>query len=250
MLYSEIEGKICIMVNKIFELIQKSENYEDVKKQFDKNISSKGFLTEQEQSIFLILTIEQVLASKSSETYNHSQKMMSIIKDIAAELKLTPEQTKEFVLIARFHDIGKIMISPSILNHPGKLNEEQWKEVKKHAQHSASLLNEISSLSHLANDAMHHHERFDGSGYPSGLKGEEIPLKSRALALVDTYEVLTSGRCYKSAISSEAALEEIKKNAGSQFDPNLVEMFVKVIDKTFQSNHEKENGKNNKETLL
>jgi len=127
------------------------------------------------------------------------------------------------------HDIGKIAIDEQILNNPGKLSEDDWNQMKKHPEIGYRILSTVNDMSEMAEYVLAHHERWDGAGYPKGLKGEEIPLKARIIALADAYDAMTSDRAYRKAIDMEAALTEIRKNAGTQFDPKLAEIFVSAV---------------------
>jgi HD-GYP domain-containing protein (c-di-GMP phosphodiesterase class II) len=124
------------------------------------------------------------------------------------------------------HDIGKIGIDNSILNKPGKLSKNEWEIMKKHSEIGYRIAMSSPELEPIAEYILAHHERWDGNGYPQGLKGEEIPLLSRILAVVDSYDAMTEDRVYRKAMTHQAAIEEIKKNAGTQFDPNIAQIFI------------------------
>jgi HD-GYP domain-containing protein (c-di-GMP phosphodiesterase class II) len=126
------------------------------------------------------------------------------------------------------HDIGKIGISDSILLKPDKLTAEEWEEIRKHPIVGHQIVQGIKFLERPASLIKWHHERFDGKGYPNGLKGRDIPLEARLFAIVDTYDALTSDRPYRKAFSSEAAETEIKRCSGTQFDPDLVQVFLQI----------------------
>ena len=135
------------------------------------------------------------------------------------------------------HDIGKIAIDENILNKPGKLTDEEWEEVKRHPEIGYRILSTVNDMSEMAGYVLAHHEKWNGTGYPKGLKGEEIPLQSRIITIADSYDAMTSERSYRNALSEEDAIEELKVNAGIQFDPELVKVFVeKVLDKPFEKN--------------
>jgi HD-GYP domain-containing protein (c-di-GMP phosphodiesterase class II) len=132
-------------------------------------------------------------------------------------------------LVAKLHDIGKTVVSENILNKKEKLTETEWKEIKTHPAVGHRILNATEEFSHISEEVLSHHEKWDGSGYPRGLKEEEIPLLARIIAIVDAYDVMTTKQVYKKAVSKEEALKEIKKHAGTQFDPELVELFVELM---------------------
>jgi HD-GYP domain-containing protein (c-di-GMP phosphodiesterase class II) len=135
----------------------------------------------------------------------------------------------ELALYALLHDIGKVGVDDSILNKPGRLEEDEWEQMKKHSEIGYRIAASARELSHVADFILSHHERWDGQGYPRGLAGEQIPLLSRLLAIVDAYDAMTEDRVYRRALSSEEALREIERNAGTQFDPLLAAKFIRMV---------------------
>jgi len=127
------------------------------------------------------------------------------------------------------HDIGKIGIDDKILNKPGKLTEEEWAIMKRHPEIGYRIARASHKLARIADYILTHHERWDGAGYPKGLKGEDIPLLSRILAVADAYDAMTEDRVYRKAMSKEQAVEEIRRNAGTQFDPLIANIFIETI---------------------
>ncbi|MPM35364.1 Cyclic di-GMP phosphodiesterase [bioreactor metagenome] len=136
-------------------------------------------------------------------------------------------------LMATLHDLGKIGISGSILTKPGLLNDAEWTEIKKHPEVGYRIALTIPELQGIANYILSHHERWDGMGYPEGLKGEEIPYISRLISVVDAFDAMTEKRPYRTTISETEAAREIFRNAGTQFDPVIAEVFIaKVLELT------------------
>lgn len=131
------------------------------------------------------------------------------------------------------HDIGKLGVSEQILLKPGSLTPEEYDAIKKHCHYGYDILKDIDYLNEAAEVALYHHERYDGSGYPYGLKNGEIPLLARICALADAFEAMTSDRPYRKAMTVEEAVEEIKRNKGTQFDPSVVEAFLKLNPEEF-----------------
>ena len=129
------------------------------------------------------------------------------------------------------HDLGKIGISENILLKKGKLNKKEFDEIKKHPQIGADIIRPIQFLHDLIPFIFYHHERWDGRGYPTGIKGEDIPLGARVIAIADVYQALISDRPYHKAFTKNAAIDIIKKSSGSQFDPRIVNAFLKVVSK-------------------
>lgn len=167
--------------------------------------------------------------SKSQETEEHAIRIAEISKRIGLELNLSSEDMDDLVLFSMLHDIGKIGIDDGILNKPGKLSGEEWRAMKKHPEIGYRIAMVSTELQHIAEYILSHHERYDGNGYPRGLKGEEIPRLSRILALADAYDAMTGDRIYRQAIGKEQALEEIRRNVGTQFDPEIAKIFLEII---------------------
>jgi len=133
-------------------------------------------------------------------------------------------------LAGLLHDIGMIGVSEDILNKAGALSADEFESIKKHVEHGVKILEDIKQLSDVVEIIKYHHERFDGSGYSTGLKGQEIPLGARIIAILDVYQALISDRPYRKAYNEKEALGVIREGAGKQFDPELVKIFMQVID--------------------
>lgn len=179
----------------------------------------------------IIAALEQSLNERTHETREHVQRMQDLSTIFARELGLTVTEIDRLMLLAKLHDIGKLGISDDILNKPAALNEEEWEAIKKHSEIGYRITMASHDLINIAEEVLSHHERWDGTGYPRGLSGEEIPCLARIISIVDSYDVMTHGRSYKEAMSCRQALCEIKNCAGTQFDPGLAESFLKVFDK-------------------
>ena len=169
------------------------------------------------------------LELRDQETEGHSERVTEITLEMASKMGLTEEQLDNVYRGSLLHDIGKMGVSDSILLKPGPLNDREWEIMRQHPQHAYDLLAPIDYLKPALSIPYCHHEKYNGSGYPRGLKGEEIPLEARIFAVVDVYDALTSDRPYRLAWSKEDALEYIKKESGIHFDPQVVELFLQMI---------------------
>jgi HD-GYP domain-containing protein (c-di-GMP phosphodiesterase class II) len=147
-------------------------------------------------------------------------------------MNLYDNELDELSLLAMLHDIGKIAIPDYILGKPSKLTEDEWKIMRSHCEIGYRIAVASPELAHIANLILSHHEMWDGTGYPQGLKGEEIPLLSRLIAVVDAYDAMTSDRSYHTAVQSDIAIKELERCSATQFDPYMVKKFIEVISST------------------
>ncbi len=176
-----------------------------------------------------IQVIFKTLNEKNEREKIHSERVSKISKEIGEQMNLDPETVKEIEFAGLMHDIGKITISDDILNKPGKLTENEYNEIKRHPESGYQILRSVDAYTSLAEYVLSHHERFDGKGYPRGLKGENIPFIARIISVADSYEAMTAIRPYKNALSKEEAMKELIRNAGKQFDPEIVDVFVQKV---------------------
>ncbi|MHB1005949.1 MAG: HD-GYP domain-containing protein [Chloroflexota bacterium] len=165
------------------------------------------------------------------ETYTaqHSERCALYARRICQELRVKAQETEMIAGVAKIHDLGKMNIWPEMLNKAGPLDDTERLEMNRHPAYGAEILAGFVNYSYARDIIMHHHERFDGNGYPAGLKGEQIPLGSRIVAVVDAFDAMTSHRPYRRALTFEHAIEELQTNAGRQFDPVVVAAFVATV---------------------
>ncbi len=167
------------------------------------------------------------LDAKDQYTYQHSTRVAYYSLTLGRELRLDENQLYQLEMAGLFHDLGKIGTPDSILNKPTRLNEDEFEIMKLHPVRSGEILEGFKDFKDVAKIVRHHHERFDGRGYPNGLKGEEIPVFSRILLIADTFDAMTSSRAYRKGLSNSIAFAELEEFSGSQFDPGLVSLFIK-----------------------
>jgi putative nucleotidyltransferase with HDIG domain len=185
------------------------------------------------QQLFLstVKSLTAAIDAKDPYTRGHSERVCRISLAIARELGLGEPDRQNLELSALLHDIGKIGIPESILGKKTSLSENDWQIIKKHPVLGENIVKPITQLQHLLPILRAHHERVDGAGYPNGVSGEKIPLLARIIAIADTFDAMTSDRPYRSRMTEEEALEEIKKNIGKQFDSEVVEAFLRAYEK-------------------
>jgi len=177
----------------------------------------------------IISSIQATLFEKSHETQEHAERLVELSKSLGKALSLTDKQMKKLALLSTLHDIGKMSIDDQILSKPGKLTDEEWSEMKQHPEIGYRIAQASPDLRSIADYILSHHERWDGAGYPQGLRGESIPLLSRILLVVDAYDAMTQDKHYRKAMSRKAAITEIMKNAGTQFDFKISKIFVEKV---------------------
>src|SRR5499427_4641104 len=176
-----------------------------------------------------VTSLAFAIDAKDHYTQGHSQKVSAYAALIAEAMEMTDAEVEEIRLGAVLHDIGKVGIPEQILNKSGPLNPDEWETMKSHVDFGAKILEPLTPLARVRDIVHHHHEYFDGSGYPHSLRGEEIPLGARIVAVADAYDTITSDRTYKKGRSAEDALAELERCANAQFDARIVEIFVRVM---------------------
>jgi len=179
-----------------------------------------------------IKVLAHAIDARDHYTHSHSENVAKYAALIAAELRLSANDIELIREACELHDLGKIGVEDNVLGKSASLTEEEWEQIKRHPVTGAQILEPLTFLDGVIDLIRQHHERYDGLGYPLGLKGEEILLGARIINLADAYEAMTSARSYrKNPLTKEEAIEEVKRNSGKQFDPKVVAAFLKVVDK-------------------
>lgn len=173
--------------------------------------------------------LSRTVDAKDPYTYGHSEQVTRLCLAIADSLDLDEQETRTIEIGSRLHDMGKIGVPEAILNKPGKLTPEEMAIIRRHPEIAADILKDTESLDEIRELILHHHEKWDGSGYPAGLKGEEIPLGSRILSIADAYDAMLSHRAYRDPLPKHVAINELKRVSGTQFDPQIVESLLAVV---------------------
>ena len=208
---------------------KKTESFYEISQLAEDYMFRRKLLERESFHSKLLETLRTTLFERSHETEEHTSRMSVLSTKLGKAMGLSNDDLNNLTLLSSLHDIGKINIDNSILTKPGKLTEDEWVEMKKHPAIGYRIAMASSELRSIAELILCHQERWDGKGYPQGLSGESIPLLSRIIAVVDAYDAMTNDRSYRKALSHDAAVKEISDNAGSQFDPEIAELFIKLF---------------------
>lgn len=224
------EAEVFLSISFGYSIQNKYEkNMEFLIRESEFHLKKKKSYNERSTHSQMIVGIMSTLFQKSEREQKHSVRVGNFCEEIAKALDFDYEKTLKLKVAGNFHDIGKIGIDESILNKPGKLNDEEWETMKLHPLKSANILDNIREYKDIAEIVAYHHERIDGKGYPSGLKDKEIPLESRIIAVADAYDAMTEQRAYREPMTKKEAIEELYRCSGTQFDYDIVDAFVKNV---------------------
>lgn len=196
----------------------------------------KKELTEKLEKTYVetIQTIQHTVEAKDLYTRGHSNRVSEYSVLIGKKLGLSEDDISRLRIGGLFHDVGKIGISDSILQKDGKLTDEEYLEIKEHPTIGAQILSNSSIFEEIIPIVKYHHERYDGKGYPEGLKGNDIPYLARITAIADAYDAMTSRRVYRDSLSLDVVIDEIKKNKGTQFDPEIADVFLDILENDYK----------------
>ncbi len=206
-----------------------SKNIEQAVKEASESMRTKKLMNETSQKSSQVDSLKQTLTESDYETEEHVERTKTMATKLGKALHLSDVELGKLALLAVLHDIGKIVIPHSILSKPGKLTAEEWEVMKTHTEKGYRIASASKELKPIAEYILHHHERWDGQGYPGGLSGEEIPLLSRIITVVDSHDVMVHDRPYHKAMGHAEAVEELLRCSGSQFDPHIVTVFLQVL---------------------
>ena len=193
----------------------------------------KNYKERQKNDVRIILqsmnTFISFIDAKDPYTRGHSRRVAMYAAEIAKRMHLSEDEVQNVYYAGLLHDAGKISVPDAVLNKPGKLTEEERKQIQDHTVAGGKMLKQMTSLRGIRETALYHHERYDGNGYPEGLKGESIPLYARIVGVADSYDAMSSNRVYRRHLNKDEIIEEIQKGSGTQFDPNIVPYMVDMI---------------------
>lgn len=213
-----------IMLSRIRSTIELDGYRKDLQRRLDEKTKEMERIT-----IQAIMTVANTVDAKDDYTKGHSMRVAAYSELLAQRLGWSEEEIQNIYYVAMLHDVGKIGVPDAVLNKPFKLTDVEFRLIKGHTLVGAEILNDFKMFPNVNVGAKYHHERYDGKGYPEGLKGESIPLVARVIGLVDSYDAMTSNRVYRRRLNDDVVMQELEKGKGSQWDPELVDIFVDLI---------------------
>lgn len=223
---SMICGLACLLV---FVITQQVEDIRRERKRLESEVRDRT-LEKEQMLIHIVKTLAGTIDAKDTYTKGHSSRVADYSKEIAKRSGYSESRQNDIYMMALLHDIGKIGIPDAVINKPGRLTDEEFELIKKHPVIGARILENISEKAELATGARSHHEKYNGKGYPDGLRGEDIPETARIIAVADAYDAMTSFRSYRDPMTQSSVREEIVEGSGVQFDPRFAEIMVGMID--------------------
>ena len=177
----------------------------------------------------VVEALASAVDAKDGAVFGHSHRVADLALLMGRAVGLPEERLYQLYVAAHLHDLGKIGIPDVVLHKRGKLTEAEWRQIRAHPEIGARIVGNMRCFANTARVIRHHHEKYDGSGYPDGLHGEQIPLDSRIIAIADAFDAMTTARPYREALSAEAALQEVERCAETHFDPALAAVFLQVV---------------------
>ena len=231
-------GQLCLLV---LVVIQQVDDFKNVREHLEAEVSSRTIENDQ-MLIHIVRTLAGTIDAKDKYTKGHSSRVADYSREIARRFGYDENRMNDVYMMGLLHDIGKIGIPDSVINKPGKLTKEEYEVIKNHPTMGANILHNIAEKKDLEYGARWHHEKFDGTGYPDGIKGEEIPEAVRIIAVADAYDAMTSYRSYRDPMEQERVKKEIEDGSGTQFDPQFAKIMLDMIaeDKNYDLREKKE----------
>lgn len=205
--------------------------YDEITKQNNEYMQMLNKKNEQiqEMTTQTITAIANALDAKDAYTEGHAERVSAYSAHIAEKLGMSEEEVRNIRFVALFHDIGKIGVPDSVLNKPGRLSDDEYGQMKQHTVVGGEIIKDLDMIPGVFVGARYHHERYDGTGYPDGLKGEKIPYIARIIAVADAYDAMTTNRIYRNRLTNEQALSELENGRGTQFDPDAVGALIDML---------------------
>ena len=195
-----------------------------------------------QKSLHVVKVLAEAIDAKDAYTKGHSSRVAAYSREIARRAHYSEAAQDEIYMLGLLHDVGKIGVQDAVITKPGRLTDEEFEQIKTHPAKGARILQSIEELPRLAVGAKWHHERYDGRGYPDGLKGRDIPEEARIIAVADAYDAMTSNRSYRQSMDQRTVREQIEKGKGTQFDPRFADIMIRMIDE--DSDYQMREGEN------
>ncbi len=225
-----VMDSVCTSISfGLCEMKSSDDDINEIIKHAEKDVGTRKLMESPHMRGRAVYAIINTLHEKNKREELHSRRVSDLCEALAKALGMSEWQVSEMRLLGLMHDIGKIAISESILNKEGKLTDKEWQEMKRHPEIGYRILFSVEDMAGLASFVLAHHERLDGKGYPKGLMDIEIPLQARIVAIADSFDAMTAERTYRESVSPKDAARELKRHAGTQFDPELAELFVEKV---------------------
>lgn len=228
--YNAANPSLPLSLSVGFATTRRSLDLRDLYKEADNNMYREKLHQSRSTRSAVVQTLVKAMEARDFNTEGHAERLLDLVLNLGRAMDLPKQKLDDLRLFAKFHDIGKVGIADSILFKPGPLTPSETIEMRRHSEIGHRIAQSAPDLALIADWILKHHEWWNGEGYPIGLKGEEIPLECRILAIVDAYDAMTSDRPYRSALSQVEAVAELERCAGTQFDPVLVKKFLKILD--------------------
>ena len=229
--YNQANPNLLLNVSIGLAVAEQGVNIHHLFKEADNNMHREKLHRSQSKRNAIAYTLKQALEARDIMIKGHTERLKKLISVLALVIGIPNHRIQDLCLLAQFHDVGKVGISDRILLKPDPLTPEEFKEIQRHCEIGYRIAQAAPDLMPIADWILKHHEWWNGQGYPLGLKGEEIPLECRILAVVDAFDAMTSDRPYQKAISLEVAIDELQRGAGIQFDPQIVKAFLQIVKK-------------------
>ena len=214
-----------VLIHRVERIIQLNRTHKSMAQEIEARVAECEILSRQ-----IVQTLAEAIDAKDTYTNGHSDRVAVYSREIAKRYGYTEKEQDDIYMMGLLHDVGKIGVADEIINKPGRLTDEEFAEIKTHPEIGERILKKVGKMPKLSIGARWHHEKYDGSGYPDGLKADEIPEEARIISVADAYDAMTSHRSYRDILPQEVVRGEVVKGRGTQFDPVFADIMLQMID--------------------